>query len=710
MMKLFSAEKTGLKTGYVKFLLVSFLLISLEFTFPQTPFKGFGKLNKVAVDSGFTKIFSFDFNKDEYSDLMLFNPLKKEIQILKGKTGTEFTAAGKSFSPLEISNIEPVIDIDNQIENYAVVSRRQRSFSLIKFNSSGSISVKDKLVFDTYPENLSVSLNLIENNHEYLISGNSFRGLSIIKKVKNKFEASQLFTNNVFQNARFIDLNSDGADDIAAVDVINNQLHFIFRNLKGDFEDLRQLSFNDQIVSLYVFDINYDQYKDIIITGSSSIEILYGDSFSSFKKSIKINTLYQPDKIAIGDFNRDGFFDFTYLNKESGITSTIFANDFNNFYPELIHFKNTSSMDLIPYFSKFIYGTATLGGNGEISILSKVNAMSDSQTLALGIMPDKLMAFDFMDNGIIDIAFTDNYNSHLNIILRDASGLPEKLFAINLYNTYENVLVFNQSKTTKLFLFYNKDSRQIETIEADCKNYLFNRRFIYADGLINDVAIKPDLKKEAAIYVLYTRNEQLYFQQYFKSAEKYETRISRSLADNFSDAFFVNLTYPTIAYFKNKNDNSVLSTVEIKREKLKHAEHYQFKKDFKSLNTISSVNTSLDNRSFYSLADYENRQIIFTNNTLTDEIFQFTQPEVLRITDKNHLFFGKSNSLFVYEKEKRKLSRLSFSNAGRVLEISEKLTDIHIDNFLIVNFDQRNEHIVFTNSNNGTIEIKALPQ
>lgn len=708
MMKPLSEEKTGLKTGFIKFLLVLFLILLPKNVFSQIPFKGFAKLNKFDVDSGFTKIFSFNFNNDEYSDLLLFNPLQKSIEIQKGAAGIQFKSSLKLTTPLEISNIEPVINNDNRIFNYAVTSRRQRSFNLISFNQNGTISVKEKIKFDTYPENISVSKSNPENHNEFLISGNSFRGLSIVKNKDNKFESTELFTDKIFKSAEFIDLNSDAADDIIAVDAVNNQLHFIFRNSRGEFEDLRKINFEEEIFSLSVFDINYDQYKDIVISTTSIIKIFFGDAFSSYKNNTVIKTLYQADRIAIGDFNRDGFFDFNYLSKENGIVATIFATDFMQYNRELIHLKDNTITDLIPFFSKFVYGAAALSEKGVINILSKVNSMSESQTLALGINPKQLIAFDYLNNGIIDLAFIDEYNNGLNLILRDASGLPEKIFAINLYEDYENILTYSKSKTIKLFLFYTKNKRTIEFIEVDCNSFSFTRQFIYADGLIKDLAVKTDLNNNEIIYVLYSKNNKLIYQQFIKAARKYETRVTKSLTNNFSDAFFISLTYPTIAYYSIENENELLNTAEIRRENLRQKKHYQLNKDYQNINTITSFYNSNDDRSFYSLVSNNNQQKIFSNNTLTDDIYQFTSPKPFRITNKNHLFFGKSNSLFVYESENQVLAKLSFSNSGRVIEVSEKLSEINIDCFLIVNFDQRNEHIVFTN-NNGIIEIKQLP-
>jgi len=81
MMKLSKEERTVLKTGISKFkTLLLFALLS-EIIFPQIPFKGFCKLNSFSVDSGFTKIFSFNYDQNEHSDLLIYNPTEKKTAI-----------------------------------------------------------------------------------------------------------------------------------------------------------------------------------------------------------------------------------------------------------------------------------------------------------------------------------------------------------------------------------------------------------------------------------------------------------------------------------------------------------------------------------------------------------------------------------------------------------------------------------------------------
>lgn len=108
-MKLSKEERTALKTGISKFKTLLFFVLISEIISPQIPFKGFCKLNSFNVDSGFTKIFSINFNNDEHSDLLVYNPTQKKAALYAGKSGTKFALKELLNLPLEISSIEPII-------------------------------------------------------------------------------------------------------------------------------------------------------------------------------------------------------------------------------------------------------------------------------------------------------------------------------------------------------------------------------------------------------------------------------------------------------------------------------------------------------------------------------------------------------------------------------------------------------------------------
>ena len=134
-MKLSKEERTVLKTGKSKFKTFLLFVLLSEIISPQIPFKGFCKLNSFDVDSGYTKIFSFNYNQNEYSDLLIFNPAEKKAIIAEGSSGSKFIANNISL-PLEISAIEPIILPNNIVKSFAITSRKNRSFGIyeIQFN------------------------------------------------------------------------------------------------------------------------------------------------------------------------------------------------------------------------------------------------------------------------------------------------------------------------------------------------------------------------------------------------------------------------------------------------------------------------------------------------------------------------------------------------------------------------------------------------
>lgn len=708
MMKLSQDERTASKTGLSKFkTLLLFVLLS-EIIFPQIPFKGFCKLNSFSIDSGFTKIFSFNFDQNEHSDLLVFNPIEKKAKIFIGSSGTKFISNKTISFPLEVSVIEPIILPNNMIETFAFSSRKKRSFGIYKFSSTGNPSIITKLKLDSYPENISIKSNHAEGYSEFLISGNSFNGLSIISYQKNNLKEKKITQNRLFQNAQFIDINSDGFEDIAALNSIENKLHLFFNNSRGDYTELRYLSFSDDVLSMKVFDINYDQFKDLIISTTSGVMIYFGDATASFSKSVQVKTEYSVDKFIIGDFNRDGFFDINYINTDKGIISTIFAKEFFSFYPELIHKKKKGIIDVIPFFSKFVYGAAFLNMSGEVNILSAVSSMSDDQQLAIGIEPNLITSFDHIDNGIVDFSFTDEFDKKLKFIIRNTAGLPEKIYEIKLYEDHTKLLEFSNSKSVKTFFLFSTDKRVIEAIEIDFEKYSFKRRFHYAEGPIQDLTIKTDNKGVAELFILYSKNEILNLQVITKTAINYNQKLYTDLTSNWFNPFLFFEEGLTIGYWQFESDLIKLNFLNLNEKDRNPLNKLVLSRNNQLL--ISSSNKLSGKEGFNFTGLFLNEEEIYLVTGRNEpKLYQAKNTKNgFRIPDKNQLFFGKTNSIFVYNSKLKALTEFTTSKLNDQLFMADKINDIELSNYTIQNLDQRNFHLIFTNNKSGNIEVRQL--
>lgn len=708
-MKLSKEERTVLKTGKSKFKTFLLFVLLSEIVSPQIPFKGFCKINSFDVDSGFTKIFSFNYNQNEYSDLLIYNPAEKKASIVEGTSGSKFITNNLSL-PLETSVIEPIILPNNIVENFAFTSRKNRSFGILKFSSTGKPTLVSQIKFDSYPENINVTNNDADSTQEFLISGNSFDGLSIITLLNNQLKEKRISENRVFKNSQFIDINSDGYDDIVALNSTENKLHLFFNNSRGDYKELRNLNIDDDVLSMNIFDINYDHYKDIIISTRSFIKIYFGDARASFDKTIIIQTLYSADKFIIGDFNRDGFFDINYLNIDDGIISTIFAKDFDLFYPEFIQKKEKGIVDIIPFFSKFVYGAAYLNQNGKVHILSSVALMSDDQQMAIGIEPNLITSFDHINNGIIDLAFTDNYDKKLKFIIRNNAGLPERLFSINLYEEHNKILEFSNSKSVKTFFLFSIDKKIIESLKVDFEKFSFIRKFHYAEGQIKDLIVKSDSKGDAELFVLYSKNNNLNLQVITETQINFNKKLYTNLSSDWFDPFLFFDHHLTVGYWQFESDFIELNFINL-------SDHYQkpinkLKLSRKNSLLISSSNKSSDKTKFnYAAILSDEVEILLA--TGGDELKLFKAKSTqngFRIQDKNQLFFGKTNSVFLYNSKLRSLIEIRPARTGNQLFMSEKFSNLELNNYTIQKLDQRNYHLIFTDVKTGNIEIRQLPQ
>ena len=708
-MKLSKEERTVLKTGKSKFKTFLLFVLLSEIISPQIPFKGFCKLNSFDVDSGYTKIFSFNYNQNEYSDLLIYNPSEKSAVIGEGTSGSKFIADNISL-PLEISAIEPIIHPNNIVESFAFTSRKNRSFGILKFSSAGKPSLVSQIKFNSYPENISITNNISENFKEFLLSGNSFDGLSIVTLENNQLKEKQIISKQVFKNAQFIDLNSDGYEDIAALNSIENKLHLLFNNSRGDFKELRNLNIDDDVLSMNIFDINYDQFEDIIISTKSYIKIYFGDGIASFSKTIIIQTTYHANKFVIGDFNHDGFFDINYLSIDKGIISTIFAKDFDLFYPEFIQKKEKGIIDVIPFFSKFVYGTAYLNQNGKVHILSSVALMSDDQQIALGVEPNLITSFDHINNGIVDFVFTDNFDKTLKFIIRNNAGLPERLFSINLYEEHTKILEFSNAKSIKTFFLYSTDKKIIESVEIDFEKFSFNRKFHYAEGPIKDLIVKSDSKGDAELFILYSKSKSLNLQVITKTQINYNQKLYTNLSLNWFNPFLFFDDQLNVGCWQFESDYIKLNFINFSDKDRKPIN--KLKLNRKNSLLISSSNKSLDSdkAAFKYVAILSDEDDILLASGGDDfKLFKSKNTQKgFRIQDKNQLFFGKTNSVFLYNSNLSALIEFTPARTGGKLFVSEKFSDLELTNYTIQKLDQRNYHLIFTDVKSGNIEIRQL--
>jgi len=706
MMKLSLDERTDLRPELSKILLL--IIIFSDFSFPQIPFNGFGKLNSLSIDSGYTKIFSFNYNQDEYSDFLVYNPLGTKAKIYHGQQGLNFSFTKEISFPLQPTRIEPITLPNNMIEAYAFTSRKSRSFGIYKFSKDGNPELFSQVIFDSYPEHISVADVDSNGNCEILLSGNSFNGLSIINRVGNSLNENKILKNTAFSNAQFIDLNSDDIKDIAALNSIDNSLRFLYNNGNSEFTEQRRININEDALSLRIFDFNYDSFQDIIISTTKSIRIYYGDAVIPYHKTVSIETPYQADNFVIGDFNRDGFFDFNCLNTSEGLVYTIFAKDFYSFYGEMLNVKIPGSTEIIPFFSRFVYGSAFINTTGSVNILSKITSLSENQTLAFGAAPGAISKFDLSDNGIIDLIFIDDFDQSIKFIIRNNSGLPEKIFTVNLNDNHKRILVFNNSKFTKTFFCFTTNKRIIESVQVDFENFTFKHNYFYADGSIEDLVIYPDKAGNAELFILYSKNKSLNFEIFSKTTLRYDNKIYKNISYNWLSPAIISAKEMLIGYWNISNGfiNFSIANISVSNYEFRRMNKIKYG-DFSIVSESNNTSNHFNN-TFVSLISGDDGVYLLNADNDYKLYSQLDNKYQFRITSKNQLFFDKNNTMFVNDKVNKTFYKLLLVKERKRLKIQKLFEDIDINNFIITNLAPKKAQLVYTDKN--FIKIKKLPK
>lgn len=701
-------EKTDLRQE-LKILSLFFILISSDLSFTQVPLNGFCKLTTFMIDSGYNNLSGFNFNNDSYTDLIFVNNFNKKVLIAEGFGSGEFKRPVNHTFPLSFSSIEPIKNNRNDIEAYAFTSRADRTFGIYTFSSTGSAKLNASFRFNSYPDKISIADINDDNRNEFLIAGSTFSGLSILSFENQKIKEKKISTNSSFSFAHFVDINNNGYKDIAAYNFNTGDIHFLYNDGIGNFTEVRKISYQLQATQFRTFDFNLNYSNDLIISSGNSIKIFYGDSRSSFDTTVTINTLFPVDDFITGDFNNDGYFDIIYLSKDAGTISTIFGNADGSFHKEFIHLKRNRIHAISNYISKFKNGVVYLADDGEVGLISRLNLLNSKFDLAIAVQPEALAYFDNELNGINDIAFIDGWNNSLNILIRNREGIPAKIYSVPLFSRQNDILIDNTNKNVKEFYCFSEGSRLIEIVTVDFSNNKIDREQFYAPGKLNDISINNSDEDDPQIHAAYTKNNKLFYGIIRKQSKSYTFSEYPIDKDVYADVEMIQLSTPVLSYWKMNKDKPALFHSTINDDELKTTLRQQIGTIPAEIFSLAKVNNNTDSYIQVSIIKSDNNNfisIVSENNAALISVDK--QFPGLRIKNKNHLSFGSSNSLFFYDEDRNTAGKIEISQTNKNLKVQNISRDIYAYNFIIVNLDFLNEHLIYSNKLNGSISVRHI--
>jgi hypothetical protein len=696
--------KTGLKTEANKYLILILFLFNYNIS-AQISLKGFCKYNTLETAEGYNHLLALNYNNDAYTDLLLYSPARRRFSLIEGDN------TGSFMKQNEIRFKEPVSAIKNLSINegynrsYITISRKGRTASVINFNEDGRVFILDEIKFDSYPEKIDVGDASRDQSPDVLISGSGFDGISLLHIRKGKISETKVIKGAAFREAVFTDFNNDGYPDITAVNMYERSLQFYYNNTRGKFFLSSSVPLSMVPLTLASTDIDLDYFEDIILSDEKSITILYGDELSSYENNVVLQTSYVPHKVITGDFNSDGSIDIAYADTASGIVSVFFADDERNFDQEYLLFKKNRITSLVPFYSRFITGMAAYSSDGRIYIISQFQSVGEEVSITAGVKPGVLNPFDYTNNGINDIAYIDEEEPSLNLLARDNSGVPEKLYKHKLHYPHKEIITDNFSKEVKVFYCWTRGEKLIEIITADFNENKLSRTSLYTTDKIHELKIKPVKGKPAVIYAAYINNGKAGANIF----EFYDFRYIRADYNSFA------LDVEDISPFITEKEDGFFtwqrrSSLNLYFHSIRNLAEFSRVGEINNKDLVITYTADILNSGLPTQIAYDGRGIYMANKA---GIYKVASDSLPSIIEKNQFWTGEIKAgglkrLFIYIPERRSLDRITLFNRGKNLILSQLISGISVNRYFVKNMGVADYHIVYSDPEENCITIKRI--
>lgn len=708
-MKHSKEEKQGLRIERIiinSILILSFFSSSLIHS--QIPVNGFCGFKEFQVKPNQVKFIPVDFNSDGWRDFITFNQTEKNYSTYTWNKN-KLSASSTRYFSISLFDLHIAGPDDSRGKKYAYLSRRDREAGFVSFSKSGGVSILSKLKFDSYPSNIDVADINKNGRSEILISGSNFNGLSIISEDKSKLTEQIVDKNNLYSYSSFVDLDYDGYNDIVAIDLLKNTAVIFNNNRSGGFYQTRSIGLRDDLTEFKIADLNSDGYSDLIFATKDGFELFLGDSVSTFRKKLSINTNETPDKYTILDFNGDGYNDIAYINKESGRLFVSFAKSTNEFYPPIVYFERKGIVDVVSFIDRSGRKIAVLDLTGKIYLIERVTEIENS-SIALALKPGIVGTFSLPNSKIKGLYVLDNNQMKIHFLL-SRNGLFDTYHSRNLSGSYSNVTVDEIKRAPKTFYFYSKGENVIEMLRINFTRSESSKRVLYTNGTIHDLKITSDRVKDMqTIFVLTENDSKLYIERFDFRDFRYLSSGAEEISPGIEQASLAFSLYKEI-YHITKNEKDLLLKKSV------------FNRKVQSEETLLTKQISNNSRIYSDVESFSDESINenltaswFSDRNITD-LYLYIRKRLNKITFRDFTptigsmkyFDGEDeNSLLLYDGNKGKLRQVDVSSLGRIVNVSDIFESKSINSYIVDRLIGNKDFLIYSDSSDNLIKIKTL--
>lgn len=689
-----------------KVLRIAFLFFWTPSFFAQVPINGFCKLNEFSVKPNYTSIVAVDYNSDGYRDLVLYNPTLNNYSTLTADSRTSFGKPSEKYSSFSLAKIHSYTS-DKSGKKFLALSRKTREAGIVAFTRGGILNLTSKIKFDGFVSTIDVGKAEEGFATNVICAGAGIDGLILAKEKNKRLTEAERIKGKIFSDAVFIDLNYDGFEDIAAVDLVSNAIVFYNNDETGNFEETRSIGLGSEVIEFRSLDFNSDRFTDIAYLKNNNLEILLGDSVSSFQKRLHFNAEQGVSKYSVLDFNGDGFNDVAFINKDGNKLFISFAKGSNSFYAPVCYINKQNLSDITSYVDRGGRKLAVVSTNGIVSLISSLSMHDENFSLALNEGAATLRVFDYNRDGFKELAFIDSGSNTFKIGLSERRNLLRTYFSFNLSTNPNRLIIDDSKKNVTTFICYRNGEKAIELLRYNFENNRLSKQVIYATDPIREVKFSSDrLKDRITVCALTLQNKILSLQEFEIRNFRSRAAEKRQVAANVEDATFNFSVYKDIYALIRFGRNVDLVKIVFDKKEIERRPRLTF--EIPEDETVESKMVSVDEligrtKPAAALLSFNKKSVLYffrKGKNIRMEIKERLQTSlpIKYITEGEKVFF------LTYSEQANKIWEINpaAKSAKAIAPIETK----ELNDYFVATFHGKNKYLFYSSGNTNSITIK----
>jgi len=398
---------------------------------------------------------------------------------------------------------------------------------------------------------------------------------------------------------------------------------------------------------------------------------------------------------------------------QSSQVSVLFQKNDGSFYPEIIYLQKEGLTDLIPFYTKFVYGFASISTDGNIYFVSNLASFGDNSDMVFGNIPSSLRLFDNGKDGISDLCLYNSDKGLCTFILRGKDGLPAMLFSQKTHGSYSSLLIDDNDKLKKGIYFFNLDERVIEYLLINFNDFTVTRDFLYVDGGIKDCRLMKSLPgTRANIVVVQTTDDRLFYSFFTYRNFRYSLATASLRTGKLLDAKID--VKGDIYYWTKGNGKADLVYASFKNPVFVKTIHsVEYDSLFQSKNYLADVYSTGEEFVFTAISNNKSNYFFVGNSKFQKVLKKPAVAKTFLSTDSRIDYFGKysgdgSKRFFLYSSNTGSFLSAGVNKQTGLFSI-QSLTEVEgVGSFTVDKFSAGNWYLLYANTNENCVSLKKL--